>query len=191
MALKLLTMLEDELQIPLIAAYITLVILEVVILIEMAIEHMLSTHYIWETQEALLQLVTMDEATQINTPLKMVCTLFIGISIVLVMLLESPRVLVEITIIVQVQDIMLTSDLSLLFLLVCIPTGLTGGTRKLYIMFIIIAKLMIDQKCHLKTGIIIKTTTTVLPCQHLLILHSKAETLLPSTTLPIENGILL
>lgn len=93
----------------------------------------------------------MDEATRINTLLKNVYILFIEISIVLVMLLISPRVQVGNVIIVQVQDTMPTTDSNLLFLSVCTTTGLTEEIKKLYIMFIHIAKLMIGQKRHLKT----------------------------------------
>ena len=81
----------------------------------------------------------------------MVYTLFMIISIVLVMLLVSPRVQVETIIIAQVQDTMPTTDSNLLFLSACTPTGLTEELKKLYIMFIPIAKLMIGQKRHLKT----------------------------------------
>lgn len=140
-------------------------------------------------QEALLQLVTMDEAARIRILLKMVYIPFIKISIALVLLEVFRQVRAESIIIVQVQDTMPTLDLNLLFLLVCTLIDITGEIKKLYTMFINTAKLMTGPKCHLKTDMAVITATAVL-CRHLQISHSKAEIPIPLTTLLSRNGIL-
>ena len=76
---------------------------------------------------------------------------------------------------------------NLLFLLACIMTGITEEIKKLYIMFIPIAKLTIGQKCRLKTNII---EAAPVPCRQLTTLRSKAGIPLLLTTPPIKNGIL-
>lgn len=140
-------------------------------------------------QEALLQLATMDEAARIRILLKMVYIPFIKISIALVLLEVFRQVRAESIIIVQVQDTMPTSDLNLLFLLVCTLTDITGEVKRLYIMFTNSAKLMTGPKCRLKTDMTVITATAVL-CRHLQTSRSKAEIPLPLTTLLSRNGIL-